>query len=270
MLKLRKIINKPLYLILILSFFIINIDAQLSGDPGEIIAVEIKKNDKENIFTINIEGLLYQLIPLPYSNQGEFIKYEDKSIYINKKDFGESRISIENKSLVDLNKEDSDRAFKESKIIKETLNTYSQNIKPDFELIKPVEGIISSRYGKKRFINDKPRSPHLSLDIAAPEGTPVVSPSKGNIILVGNFFYSGKYIVIDHGYGLLSSYSHLSKVSIEENQIVQKGQKIGEIGSTGRVTGPHLHWTVYFEKIRINPELIIQENFLKKLLLNQK
>ena len=65
MLKLRKIINKPLYLILILSFFIINIDAQLSGDPGEIIAVEIEKNDKENIFTINIEGLLYQLIHLP-------------------------------------------------------------------------------------------------------------------------------------------------------------------------------------------------------------
>ena len=108
------------------------------------------------------------------------------------------------------------------------------------------------------------------MDIAAPEGTPVVSPAKGNIILVGNFFYSGNYIVIDHGYGLLTSYSHLSKVSIEENQIVEKGQKIGAIGSTGRVTGPHLHWTVYFEKIRINPELIIQENFLKKLLLNQK
>ena len=118
MLKLSKIINKPLYLILILSFFIININAQLSGDPGEIIALEVEENDKENIFTINIEGLLYELIPLPYSNQGEFIKHEDKSIYINKKDFGESRISIENKSLVDLNKEDSDRAFKESQIIK--------------------------------------------------------------------------------------------------------------------------------------------------------
>ena len=58
--------------------------------------------------------------------------------------------------------------------------------------------------------------------------------------------------------------------NFEENQIVEKGQKIGAIGSTGRVTGPHLHWTVYFEKIRINPELIIQENFLKKLLLNRK
>ena len=255
---------------MVLFFFVININAQLSGDPGEIIAVKTEENFKESVYTINFEGLLYQLIPLPYSNQGEYIKHEDKSIFINKKDFGESRISIENTSLVDLNKEDSDRAYKESQIIKKTLNTYSKNIKPDFNLIKPVEGIISSRYGKKRFINDKPRSPHLALDIAAPEGTPVVSPSKGNIILVGNFFYSGNYIVIDHGYGLLTSYSHLSKVSIEENQIVEKGQKIGEIGSTGRVTGPHLHWTVYFEKIRINPELIIQENFLKKLLLNQK
>ena len=268
--KLKIIINKSYCLTLIASLFIIDINAQLSGDPGQIIAVKVEENLKGIDYAISIEGSLYQLIPLPYGNQGEYIKHEGKSIYINKRDFGESRIFIENTSLVDLNKEDSDRAFKESKIIKETLNTYTRNIKPDFNLIKPVEGIISSRYGKKRFINDKPRSPHLSLDIAAPEGTAVVSPAKGNIILVGNFFYSGNYIVIDHGYGLLTSYSHLSKVSIEENQIVEKGQKIGAIGSTGRVTGPHLHWTVYFEKIRINPELIIQENFLKKLLLNQK
>ena len=65
-------------------------------------------------------------------------------------------------------------------------------------------------------------------------------------------------------------YSYLTKVSIEENKIVEKGKKIGEIGSTGRVTGNHIHWTVYFKKIKINPKLIIQKNFLKKLLLNQK
>ena len=84
--------------------------------------------------------------------------------------------------------------------------------------------------------------------------------------MIGDYFYAGNFIIIDHGYGLLSSYSHLSKVSVKENEIVNKGQKIGEVGSTGRVTGPHLHWTVYLNKVRINPELLIQENYLKSLL----
>tara|TARA_B000000475_G_scaffold255340_1_gene234959 strand:+ start:2283 stop:3077 length:795 start_codon:yes stop_codon:yes gene_type:complete len=262
-------IKRTFYLKLILFFFVVNVDAELSGDPGEIIAVSAVDDNKENAFIFKVNDLFYELIPLPFNNQGEFIRHGDTNIYVNKKDFGESRITIANTSMVDLNKEDSDRVFKESKIIQEALNTYSKETKPNFDFMKPVEGIISSRYGKKRFINNKPRSPHLSLDVAAPEGTKVVAPSKGKIILVGNFFYAGNYIVIDHGYGLLTSYSHLSKINIENNQIIKKGEKIGEIGSTGRVTGPHLHWTVYFEKVRINPELILQEYFLEKLLLNQ-
>ena len=114
--KLKIIINKSYCLTLIASLFIIDINAELSGDPGQIIAVKVEENLKGIDYAISIEGSLYQLIPLPYSNQGEYIKHEGKSIYINKRDFGESRISIENTSLVDLNKEDSDRAFKLSLI----------------------------------------------------------------------------------------------------------------------------------------------------------
>ena len=73
-------------------------------------------------------------------------------------------------------------------------------------------------------------------------------------------------MIIDHGHGLLTSYSHLSMIDVNENQFIEKGQKVGEVGSTGRVTGPHLHWTVYLNKIRINPESIIQENFLQSIL----
>ena len=167
--------------------------------------------------------------------------------------------------MVDLNQTDLDRAYKESKIIQEALASYSKIFKSDLDFIKPVEGIISSKYGKKRFINDKPRSPHLSLDIAAPRGTKIVAPDNGKVILIGDYFYAGNYIIIDHGFGLLSSYSHLSKINVVKNQIVKKNEKIGEIGATGRVTGPHLHWTVYFEKVRINPELVIQGNFLESL-----
>ena len=187
-------------------------------------------------------------------------------VFIQNKDFGESRITITNNALVNLSNEDKDRTIRESKIINKALQTYSKKMKPSFSFISPVDGIISSRYGKKRFINNSPRSPHLALDIAAPEGTKVLSPEDGKVILIGNFFYSGNYLIIDHGQGLLSSYSHLSSISVSEDDIVKQGQEIGKVGSTGRVTGPHLHWTVYYEKVRINPESLLKDNYLEALL----
>ena len=259
----NKLKNFGLCYICLISF---SINAERFGDPGEIIAVKASGDDIDKYLTVKINESLYKLIPLPFEKQNESIYVDDVKININQKDFGESRITIENNSMVNLSKEDSDRAFKESKIIQKALNNYSKFLVPDLNFMNPVEGIISSRYGKKRYINNQPRSPHLSLDIAAAEGTKIVSPTKGRVILVGDFFYAGNYIVIDHGYGLLTSYSHLSKILVEENQIVTKGEKIGEVGSTGRVTGPHLHWTVYLSKVRINPELLIQEGYLESLL----
>ena len=112
------------------------------------------------------------------------------------------------------------------KILPVLENNYSKFLVPDLNFMNPVEGIISSRYGKKRYINDQPRSPHLSLDIAAAEGTKIVSPTKGKVILVGDFFYAGNYIIIDHGFGLISSYSHLSSVLVNENEFIQEYSKI--------------------------------------------
>ena len=135
--------------------------------------------------------------------------FEDTKIFIQNKDFGESRITITNNALVNLSDEDKDRTIRESKIINKALQTYSKKMNPTFSFISPVDGIISSRYGKKRFINNSPRSPHLALDIAAPEGTKVLSPEDGKVILIGNFFYSGNFLIIDHGQGLLLSLIHI-------------------------------------------------------------
>ena len=262
----NKLKNFGLCYICLISFSIFSINAERFGDPGEIIAIKASSDDIDKYLTVEINESLYKLIPLPFEKQNESIYVNDEKININQKDFGESRITIKNNSMVNLSKEDSDRAFKESKIIQKALSNYSKFLVPDLNFINPVEGVISSRYGKKRYINNQPRSPHLSLDIAAAEGTKIISPSKGEVILVGDFFYSGNFIVIDHGFGLISTYSHLSSVLVKENEFIKKGQKIGEVGSTGRVTGPHLHWTVYLNKVRINPESIIQENFLESLL----
>ena len=83
-----------------------------------------------------------------------------------------------------------------------------------------------------------------------------MAPEKGKVILIGDFFYSGKYLILDHGHGLLSSYSHLSKINVSVNQFIEQGEKLGEIGATGRVTGPHLHWSVYLNNTRINLNII--------------
>ena len=96
-------------------------------------------------------------------------------------------------------------------------------------------------------------------------GTEVIAPENGKVILIGEFFYSGNYLILDHGYGLLSSYSHLSKIDVSVNQFIEQGKKLGEIGATGRVTGPHLHWSVYLNNTKINPESIIKKNFLESL-----
>ena len=245
----------------------LNLLGDLSGDPGEIIAVKLNQGEAVNShLIIEKEGIRYAMIALPFDKQGKSIKFNNRNILINKKNFGESRITIENTSMVNLSSEDSLRAYKESQLIKKALGVYSTEFKPNLNFIKPVQGVISSRYGKKRYINESPRSPHLALDIAAAIGTEIVAPERGKVILIGDFFYSGKYLILDHGHGLLSSYSHLSKINVSVNQFIEQGEKLGEVGSTGRVTGPHLHWSVYLDKTRINPESIIKKNFLETIL----
>ena len=254
--------------ILFIFFISSGLKSEIVVDPGEMIAVKIStcpdlKNKEIFFYTFN--NIEYAIIPSPFSKNSRVMSGYCVPIKINKKDFGESRITILDVSKVNLSEEDSQRAYKESQLIKDSLKGYSKDIKPSLKFISPVDGIISSRYGKQRYINDQPRSPHLALDIAAAEGTKIVAPSPGKVILVGDFFYSGNYLILDHGFGLLSSYSHMSKIHVNAGDYLNQGDIIGEVGSTGRVTGPHLHWSVYLERQRINPESLISKNFFEKL-----
>jgi murein DD-endopeptidase MepM/ murein hydrolase activator NlpD len=255
--------------LLLLTFFISSeLKSEIVIDPGEMVAIKIStcpdiKNKKIFFYTFNM--IEYAIIPSPFSKNSKVIDSYCVPVKINKRDFGESRITISDVSKVNLSEEDSKRAYKESQLIRGSLNSYSTDIKPSLKFVSPVDGIISSRYGKQRYINDQPRSPHLALDIAAAEGTKIIAPAPGKVILVGDFFYSGNYLILDHGFGLISSYSHMSKIHVQHGDFLNQGDIIGEVGSTGRVTGPHLHWSVYLEKQRINPESLIAENFFKKL-----
>ena len=204
------------------------------------------------------------LVPIPLSYKENLIKltFQDNlisSIDIEDKFYRESRIEIQNRNLVSPPSSMQDRIREEYQQGMIAMNTYTQVGLTQATMGLPLKGITSSEFGVRRFINGQPRNRHIGLDIAAAEGTPVKAPMKGKVILSGNFFYKGNVIYIDHGDGLVSSYSHLSNKAINLNQIVSKGEVVGYVGSTGRVTGPHLHWEVFFLGIPINPEIFISK-----------
>eukprot|EP00919_Chromeraceae_sp_WS-2016_P021396 GHVR01050536.1.p1 GENE.GHVR01050536.1~~GHVR01050536.1.p1 ORF type:complete len:288 (-),score=26.54 GHVR01050536.1:112-975(-) len=126
--------------------------------------------------------------------------------------------------------------------------------------IRPVkEARITGVYGSQRIYNGKPNRPHFGIDYAAPKGTAVVAPAAGVVLLTKDMFYSGHTILLDHGYGVTSSFLHLSKMLVQPGDLVVQGQKIGEIGSTGRSTGPHLDWRVNWQDVRLDPALILEK-----------
>lgn len=124
----------------------------------------------------------------------------------------------------------------------------------------PAKGIISSIYGSQRILNGKPRHPHMGVDIAAPTGTPLHAPADGKITLSSDMVLSGNTVMIDHGYGLRSTVMHLHKVFVKQGELVKKGQVIGEVGQTGRATGPHVHWGMSWYNVRLDPSLLLKRN----------
>lgn len=122
----------------------------------------------------------------------------------------------------------------------------------------PLIGRISGVYGSQRILNGEPRQPHYGVDIAAPHGSVVVAPADGVVTLYHpDMFFSGGTLIIDHGHGLTSTFLHLHKVLVREGQHVRKGQRVAEVGATGRVTGPHLDWRINWFKQRLDPQLIV-------------
>ncbi|MGD2008916.1 MAG: M23 family metallopeptidase [Cellvibrionales bacterium] len=122
----------------------------------------------------------------------------------------------------------------------------------------PAEGRISGVYGSQRFYNGTPGSPHYGVDVAVPTGHPVLAPGPGVITLAEpDLFYSGGTVILDHGYGLSSSFLHMSKLHVAVGDEVQPGDLIGEVGATGRATGPHLDWRMSWLDQRIDPQLLV-------------
>ncbi|MEN9500208.1 MAG: hypothetical protein RIS83_2028 [Pseudomonadota bacterium] len=123
--------------------------------------------------------------------------------------------------------------------------------------VRPAPGRISGVFGSQRILNGQPRQPHYGLDFAAPTGTPVLATASGRVTLADEFHFFGRLIVVDHGHGVNSLYAHLSEIDVSEGSMVTQGQKIGAIGATGRVTGPHLHFGLSWYQLWLNPQPVV-------------
>ena len=135
-------------------------------------------------------------------------------------------------------------------------NTPRQDFLQDW--IWPARGPVSGVYGSQRILNGEPRTPHFGLDIAAPTGSPVVAPASGEVVLAEkDIYFTGGTIIIDHGMGINSAYSHLQSVTVKVGQQVKQGQQIGTVGATGRATGPHLDWRLNWFDVRLDPRRLL-------------
>ena len=186
------------------------------------------------------------------------------------KQYPEQRLKIKNKRMVDeMTPEDLRRIEAEKQEMARIKDIFSER-DVDTNFLAPVDGRLSSLFGLKRFFNDQPRQPHNGLDIAAVTGTDILAPASGTVIGAGNYFFNGNTVFLDHGQGLISAYLHMSEIAVRPGQQVQQGQRLGAVGATGRVTGPHLHWIVYLNKETVDPALFIGQDIPRLAARNGK
>ena len=178
---------------------------------------------------------------------------------VQSKHYPEQHIQITNKRMVNPEKRDMDRIIKESRIMKQAFTNWSESRVGNLRMDWPVSGPISSPFGLTRFFNDQPRKPHSGIDIAAPEGSPIKAPKSGKVLATGEYFFNGNTVILDHGQGFISMFCHLDSIEVQTGNLLRRGETLGTVGQTGRATGPHLHWSLNLNNVRIDPMLLLDK-----------
>ncbi len=174
---------------------------------------------------------------------------------VNAKDYPEQHITLKDKSKVELSPSDLARAEREIAEIKSLKLHWRDATDTDLDFIAPVTGGPGSAFGLRRFFNGEQRLPHAGQDMVVARGTPVKAAAAGQVLAVGDYFFNGKTVFIDHGNGLITMYCHLDRFDVKAGDRVAKGQPIALSGMTGRATGPHLHWSVILNGAMVDPAL---------------
>ncbi|MDR2366712.1 MAG: M23 family metallopeptidase [Deltaproteobacteria bacterium] len=180
------------------------------------------------------------------------------TVTVKDKSYGVRDIKVP-QSQVDLSPEDLERTRREREATVKALATRSPEKLWSGAFIEPVNGRINSSFGRQTRLNGILNArPHAGADYLVPEGTPVKAPADGIVVLTGNHFFAGNSVYIDHGQGLISMFFHLSRIDAVEGQEIKKGDILGLVGKTGRVTGAHLHYGLYINGARIDPPVFRQ------------
>ncbi len=223
----------------------------LPGDPG---------NMDTDVEVLLGAGLLrktgnYPLV-LTYVLDGH-THTQRHTVEVKAREYPVQRLTLPN-NMVNLSKKNLARHYKEKKEVTKALAVVSPDRLWTLPLIRPVPGTISSAFGLQRFINGQPRTPHRGVDFRGAVGVPIKACAAGRVGLVGNHYFAGRCVYIDHGQGVVSMYFHLSHVRVHQGQMVGRGEIIGRVGKTGRVTGPHLHVGVYVLGEAVDPLDLMQ------------
>lgn len=176
---------------------------------------------------------------------------------VSDKAYPEQHITLKDKGKVQLSPENLARSEREIKEIIKYKHHWHATRDTDLAFIVPAQGPYSGHFGMRRFFNGEARAPHAGLDVAVDRGTAVMASGAGTVLAVGDYFFNGKTIFLDHGNGLITMYCHLDRMDVQVGEMVAKGQPIGLSGMTGRATGPHLHWSVVLNGTMVDPELFI-------------
>ena len=215
----------------------------VSGRPGgwtAVVGIPLEAAPGEQVLEVRREGEAVARVPFAVAP----VRYAEQRLKVAP-------------GKVDLSPADLARHERERLRSAEIVATWSALEPGSLRMLQPAPGRRSGSFGLRRVFNGQPRNPHSGMDIAAPTGTPVVAAAAGKVIDTGDYFFNGNTVWIDHGRGLLTLYCHLSSIAVKAGDSVEAGARIGAVGATGRVTGPHLHWSVMLNRTMVDPALFL-------------
>ncbi len=247
---------------------------QALAAPGGVVILPVS-GDAERAPAVTFEGKRVMVLPgadswlavvgIPLSQTPGTVEIDVRrggsseriEFLVEGKSYSTQRLSVA-PGKVNLSEPDAARVAKETPHIRGVMSTFTDQPPASLRFISPVKGPKSSSFGLRRVFNNQPRNPHSGMDIAAPTGTPIVAPAPGVVLDTGDYFFNGKSVFIDHGSGLITLYCHLSEIEVTAGQTVNPGDRLGQVGATGRVTGPHLHWGVSLNRAYVDPALFLE------------
>lgn len=215
----------------------------LRNDAGWVAVVGIPLTRTPGVQTLVYRDARNKRVPLMFTVQAAHYR--------------EQHITLDNKRMVEPTATDLIRIKDDIRRIHAALAHWRDSTAVNPALVLPVVGKPSDSFGARRFFNGQARKPHSGMDIPAASGTPVYAPADGVVVETGNYFFNGNTVFIDHGQGLITMYCHLQHIDVQPGTVLKRGTRIGEVGMTGRVTGPHLHWGVSLNQAFVDPALFI-------------